>query len=43
MDTIVFQIGSEDNIPFMFADGGQGPITQCSDHKDVLGFSWDSG
>jgi uncharacterized protein YwqG len=43
MDTIVFQIGSEDNIPFMFADGGQGPITQCPDHKDVLGFNWDSG
>jgi hypothetical protein len=43
MDTIVFQIGSNDNIPFMFADGGQGPITQCPVHKDVLGFQWDSG
>lgn len=43
MDTIVFNLGADDSIPFMFADGGHGPIVQCPDHKDVLGFSWDSG
>jgi hypothetical protein len=43
MDTVVFQVGADDNIPFMFADGGYGPILQCPVHMDVLGFSWDSG
>jgi uncharacterized protein YwqG len=43
MDTVLFNLGCDDNIPFMFADGGHGPILQCPVHKDVLAFTWDSG
>ncbi|HEY7328275.1 MAG TPA: DUF1963 domain-containing protein [Gemmataceae bacterium] len=28
----VFQVDSEDNIPFMFGDSGCGNITQCPEH-----------
>ena len=37
---LVFQVDSEDNIPFMFGDCGCGHITQCPDHKDVVAFCW---
>ncbi len=36
----VFQIDSEDNIPFMFGDVGCGHITQCPEHKEVVAFGW---
>jgi len=36
----VFQVDSEDNIPFMFGDCGCGHITQCPEHPDVFGFGW---
>ncbi len=36
----VFQVDSEDNIPFMFGDVGCGHITQCPQHKDVVAFGW---
>jgi uncharacterized protein YwqG len=36
----VFQVDSEDNIPFMFGDAGRGHITQCLDHKEVVAFGW---
>jgi uncharacterized protein YwqG len=36
----VFQVDSNDNIPFMFGDVGRGHITQCPDHKDVVAFGW---
>jgi hypothetical protein len=36
----VFQLDSEDNLPFMFGDVGCGHITQCPRHKDVLTFAW---
>jgi uncharacterized protein YwqG len=36
----VFQVDSEDNIPFMFGDVGCGHITQCTEHKDILAFGW---
>lgn len=39
----VFQIDSEDNIPFMFGDVGCGHITQCPTHKEQIGFSWACG
>lgn len=34
----VFQVDSEDNIPFMFGDVGRGHITQCPEHKEVVAF-----
>jgi uncharacterized protein YwqG len=36
----VFQVDSEDNVPFMFGDVGCGHITQCPEHKDVVAFGW---
>lgn len=36
----VFQIESEDNLPFMFGDCGCGHITQCKIHKEQLAFRW---
>jgi uncharacterized protein YwqG len=37
---IVFQLDSEDNVPYMFGDVGTGHITQCPQHLDVLAFAW---
>lgn len=37
---LVFQIDSEDHVPFMFGDVGCGHITQCPDHKHVVTFAW---
>ena len=39
----VFQVDSEDNMPFMFGDAGCGHITQCPDHKEVVAFGWACG
>lgn len=36
----VFQLESEDNVPYMWGDVGNGHITQCVQHPDVLAFSW---
>jgi uncharacterized protein YwqG len=36
----VFQVDSEDNIPFMFGDVGCGHITQCPEHKEIVAFGW---
>lgn len=36
----VFQIDSEDNVPYMFGDAGCGHITRCPAHPDVLTFAW---
>jgi uncharacterized protein (TIGR02996 family) len=37
----IFQVASEDNVPYMFGDSGTGHITQCPEHKDVVAFGWD--
>ena len=37
---LVFQLDSEDNLPFMFGDAGVGHITQCAEHKDMVAFGW---
>jgi uncharacterized protein YwqG len=37
---LVFQVDSNDNLPFMFGDAGCGHITQCAEHKDVVAFGW---
>jgi hypothetical protein len=36
----VFQVDSEDNVPFMFGDGGAGHVTQCPVHTDTVTFAW---
>jgi uncharacterized protein YwqG len=36
----IFQVDSEDNIPFMFVDVGCGHITQCPEHKEIVAFGW---
>ena len=36
----LFQIDSEDNVPFMFGDVCCGHITQCPKHPDILAFAW---
>jgi hypothetical protein len=36
----VFQVDSENNVPFMFGDVGCGHITQCPEHKDFVAFGW---
>jgi uncharacterized protein YwqG len=36
----IFQIDSEDNLPYTFGDVGCGHITQCPEHNDVLAFGW---
>src|SRR5205085_9692765 len=40
---LVFQIDSEDNLPYMFGDAGCGHITQCKTHKEQLAFGWACG
>lgn len=39
---LVLQLGSEDNVPYMFGDVGTGHITQCPTHPEVLAFGWAS-
>ena len=36
----VFQIDSEDHLPFIFGDLGTGHLTQCGDHLDIVAFGW---
>jgi uncharacterized protein YwqG len=38
--TLVFQLASEDNLPFMWGDGGTAHITQCPYHQAQLTFDW---
>lgn len=37
---LVFQIDSDDNLPYYFGDVGCGHTTQCETHKDRLAFGW---
>ena len=37
---VVFQIDSDDNVPYMFGDAGAGHVSQCPDHPHVLVFGW---
>ncbi len=37
---LVFQIDSEDNLPYMFGDVGCSHVTQCDHHKDKLAIAW---
>jgi uncharacterized protein YwqG len=40
---LVFQIDSNDNLPYDFGDVGCGHITQCETHKERLAFGWACG
>lgn len=37
---LVFQLDSNDHLPYMFGDLGCGHITQCPTHKAQLAFAW---
>lgn len=41
--SILFQIESCHGIPAMLADGGRGWVSQCSQHRDLVCFSWTCG
>jgi hypothetical protein len=36
----VFQLDSEDHLPFLFGDAGTGHLTQCPQHHEVVAFGW---
>ncbi|RVU85482.1 DUF1963 domain-containing protein [Leucothrix sargassi] len=40
---LVFQIDSEDNLPYLFGDAGCAHITQCEEHKHQLAIAWACG
>jgi hypothetical protein len=40
---LVMQLDSDDNLDYMFDDGGVGHIMQCPVHHDVLSFAFASG
>ena len=37
---LLFQLESEDNLPYMFGDSGVGHLTQSPSNKEELAFSW---
>jgi uncharacterized protein YwqG len=43
MDRFIFEIASDDNIPYLWGDVGTGYIVQCPDHKDRVAFLWQCG
>ncbi|HBB33616.1 MAG TPA: molybdate metabolism regulator [Cyanobacteria bacterium UBA8803] len=36
----VFQLASNDNLPYMFGDAGIGHVLQCKTHKEQFAFIW---
>ena len=40
MEQLIFQLDSDDNIPFLWGDCGKGYILQCADHKEQVAFVW---
>lgn len=43
MMRLVFQLDSDDHLPWTFGDAGTGHLTQCPAHADVLAFGWACG
>lgn len=37
----IFQVDSQDNLPYEFGDSGCGHIFQCSEHRQTLAFGWE--
>ncbi len=40
---LLFQVDSEQNLPYMFGDMGVGHVTQCPRHRGQLAFGWACG
>ena len=40
---VLFQLDSEDHVPFMFGDAGIGHISMCRSHPEVVAFGWACG
>jgi len=43
MNQLIFQLASEDNIPYMWCDGGIGYLVQCPEHQNQVTFFFQSG
>lgn len=39
----IYQLDSNDVLPWMWGDVGAGHITQCANHRDILAFGWACG
>lgn len=40
MEQLIFELESDDNIPFLWGDVGAGYILQCPEHKEQVAFLW---
>ncbi|MCU0540993.1 MAG: pentapeptide repeat-containing protein [Oscillatoriaceae cyanobacterium Prado104] len=40
MKQLIFQLDSDDNIPFLWGDAGRGYILQCPNHQEEVAFLW---
>ncbi|MGG6239524.1 pentapeptide repeat-containing protein [Nodosilinea sp. AN01ver1] len=43
MNQLIFQLVSDDNIPYLWGDMGTGYVLQCPTHKDQVTFLWQCG
>ena len=43
MERLIFEFASDDNIPFLWGDGGTGYFLQCPKHKEQVAFLWQCG
>lgn len=43
MEQLIFELESDDNIPFLWGDVGTGYIFQCPEHKEQVAFLWQCG
>ncbi|WP_256381131.1 hypothetical protein [Myxosarcina sp. GI1] len=43
MNSFIFEFASDDNVPFLWGDGGTGYIVQCPEHKEQVAFFWQCG
>ena len=43
MNQLIFQLDSDDNLPFLWGDAGTGYLVQCREHKDKVAFFWQCG
>lgn len=43
MEQLIFQLESDDNIPFLWGDVGTAYILQCEEHKEQVAFLWQCG
>ena len=43
MNKLIFEFASNDNIPYLWGDGGTGYFLQCREHKKQVTFLWQCG